>query len=339
MFVRDLWYPVMWSEELKPGQLLARRVLDEPLVFFRSPQGDAAALFDMCPHRQVPLHLGRVLPGGQLQCGYHGLEFAADGRCTRNPHGGPIASGLKVRSYPVLEKHTLVWAWMGDAPPDAASIPDFGLMDERPDGLMRGRSYLHIAANYLLVADNLLDLSHANYLHEGILGLPEHSAAQVSVEQVGDTVTCQRFMPGVPIARMHDLMYRQDGQPIDMWNRVRWDPPGCLILTHGFARPGGADPFEFSAVHLLTPESEASTHYSYGIVRTPATQDDDTVAAEVAATRKFVFEQQDRLVLEAQQRMHQAYPQAAAAPVLLSIDAASVRMRRILQRKLEAIRV
>lgn len=331
MYLREAWYPLMWDEELATGQLLHRRVLEEPLVVFRGADGKAAVLLDMCPHRQAPLHLGRLVDGCRVQCGYHGLEFNAAGECVHNPHSAALPTALKVRAFPCAEKHTMVWVWMGHSAPDPEAIPDFSLMDVQQDGLSRSRSYLHIKANYLLVADNLLDLSHANYLHDGILGLPEHSKAQVTTEQIGSAIVCKRHMKNVPIARLHDLIYKQDGQPIDMWNEVHWLPAGNLVLKHGFSRPDGTEPFEFTAVHLLTPETETSTHYSYGIVRTPA-KDEPEVQAEVARTRKFVFENQDRVMLELQQQRQSEYRDANVKQVLLNIDAASVRMRRTLEK-------
>jgi phenylpropionate dioxygenase-like ring-hydroxylating dioxygenase large terminal subunit len=330
MFVRNIWYPIFWSENIVAGQLIPRRVLDEPLIFFRSAQGRVAALADVCPHRQAPLRLGRLVGQGHVQCGYHGLEFDADGRCVINPHG-PIPPKMRARAYPVTEKDSIVWVWMGDREADPSSIPDFGLMGGADDGLARGRSYLTMNANYLLLADNLLDLSHANYLHEGILGMPEHSSAKVSVEQEGDVVVCRRMMESVPVPRMHDLMFKQDGQPIDMWNEIRWAPPSCIKILHGYSRPGGEDACEFTAVHLLAPETETSSHYLNGIVRIP-TKDDEEIGRQIAEMREFAFAEQDRVMLEAQQSNHSAMPEAVADGALLSIDAAAVRMRRIVQR-------
>lgn len=77
----------MWSEVLQPGELKSVTLLDEPLVFFRDPTGRAVAVDDMCPHRLAPLRLGKLLPDGRLQCGYHGLQFDASGQCMHNPHG------------------------------------------------------------------------------------------------------------------------------------------------------------------------------------------------------------------------------------------------------------
>ena len=88
----------MWSEALKTGELAARTLLDEPLVFFRDATGQAVAMDDMCPHRLAPLRLGKLLPDGRIQCGYHGLEFDSAGECVKNPTAvaeSRKAAGLK----------------------------------------------------------------------------------------------------------------------------------------------------------------------------------------------------------------------------------------------------
>src|SRR5260221_13396041 len=124
-FLRNAWYVALWSEALKPGELTARTILDERLVFFRRADGSAAALTDRCPHRFAPLHLGHLLPGDRIRCGYHGLEFDSFGACVRNPHGaGKIPATAQVRTFPVVEKHTAVWVWMGESPADLSTIPD-----------------------------------------------------------------------------------------------------------------------------------------------------------------------------------------------------------------------
>src|SRR6185503_3040995 len=121
-------YPALWSQDLDAGKLVARKILGEPVVFFRA-EGAPAALEDMCPHRFAPLHQGELIPGGGVRCMYHGLEFASDGRCTRNPHGdGALPRNASVRSYPVQEKHTAIWIWMGERKPDLP-IPDFSVLD------------------------------------------------------------------------------------------------------------------------------------------------------------------------------------------------------------------
>ena len=76
-FLRNQWYTAATSAELgdKP---LARTICNEPLVIFRSGNGNVAVLTDRCPHRKAPLSSGEVV-GNDIQCGYHGIRFAPDG--------------------------------------------------------------------------------------------------------------------------------------------------------------------------------------------------------------------------------------------------------------------
>jgi vanillate O-demethylase monooxygenase subunit len=336
-FLREAWYPTFWSFELRRGELVPRTVLDTALVFLRDEHGSVSALSDACPHRGAPLHLGRAMPGGGVRCGYHGLVFDAQGRCVDNPHGDRrVPASMTVRRYPVVERGSLVWTWMGEGPADTAGIPDLSLMEEgQDDGLTRARDSMRMDAHYLLLADNLLDLSHANYLHEGLLGFPEHSDARIEVEQQGDTVVCRRRMQAVAVPRMHDLLFKRDGRPVDMWNEITWAPAGCLTLTHGLAVPGTEprDGMCFTAVHLLTPETADTTHYLFGLVRR-ASADEHEVAAEVAEMRRHAFEQQDQVMLVQQHRNLRRLPDFR--PTMLGLDAASVRMRRVMAQRIAA---
>ncbi len=130
-FIRNLWYVAMWSELLPNGGVFGRTILEEPIAFFRTATGALGAVEDTCPHRLAPLRLGSV-SGENLRCGYHGLEIDAGGACVYNPHGNhTIPPAARIRSYPVIEKHTLIWIWMGDGTADSAQIPDFSVFRRR----------------------------------------------------------------------------------------------------------------------------------------------------------------------------------------------------------------
>src|SRR3954470_8034748 len=117
-FPRNAWYPALWSQDLKAGELVARTFLGDPVVLFRDKAGAPVAMADMCPHRFAPLHRGELTAEGALRCMYHGLEFGPSGQCVKNPHGdGAVPRNCTVRTYPVREKHTLVWIWMGEGEP------------------------------------------------------------------------------------------------------------------------------------------------------------------------------------------------------------------------------
>jgi phenylpropionate dioxygenase-like ring-hydroxylating dioxygenase large terminal subunit len=323
-YLLDTWYAAMWSADLPPGTLVPRTILDEPLVFWRLPDGDITALADACPHRFAPLSMGRAT-GDRLRCGYHGLEFNALGACVHNPHPNhAVPPGTVVRTHAVVERYSIVWIWMGDGAPNPASIPDYGLLDAAPADHVSKRDYLLMAANYELIADNLLDLSHASYLHEGLLGNEAMVDTRTDVETRGQTLWVSRFTPDVPVPQLYDLML----------TRIRWDAPGCLINDTGACAPGtdqatGTGVF---GVHLLTPETPTTTHYHFCAVRqNPIPRDpqaDERIRGLLSELRHRAFEEQDRAMIEAQQR-NISRNGGTMRPALLSVDAGIVRYHRL----------
>jgi phenylpropionate dioxygenase-like ring-hydroxylating dioxygenase large terminal subunit len=123
-FLCNQWYTAATSAELgaKP---LARTICNEPLVIFRAQDGAVAVLTDRCPHRKAPLSCGEVV-GNDIQCGYHGIRFAADGACTHVPGNVPIGRNFRARCFPAREIHGLIFVWLGEPSlADPALIPDF----------------------------------------------------------------------------------------------------------------------------------------------------------------------------------------------------------------------
>jgi phenylpropionate dioxygenase-like ring-hydroxylating dioxygenase large terminal subunit len=326
----NAWYAAMWSKDLPRGQLVGKTYLGQPVVLYREPSGKPVAMADICPHRFAPLSRGELLPDGGVRCMYHGLEFAASGKCSLNPHGdGKIPPTMCVRTYPVTEKHTLVWIWMGKKEP-TDTIPDFSVLDES-SGLSTQRDSMTMAASYRLLADNLMDLSHASFLHEGILSHREGSNAAIEVEQVGDTVNSKRFSPSIPVAKIHDLMFKGDGKPIDSYTDIRWDPPGCLLLQTAAKVPGTDEGIGMNMLHFLTPENERSTHYMFGVARKPRPTDED-VKRQIAELRRYAFTQQDQPMIEAQQRIMDGLPEGTRQALIASIDSGPARVQRVLDR-------
>ena len=166
----NAWYVAAMHDEVLAGSLLARTYLGEPVVLFRDANGVPHALLDRCPHRFAPLSKGQLIDGGnELQCGYHGLQFGVDGRCSHNPHG-PIPKAAATRAFPTRERAGLIWIWMGVPElADDSRIPDYGDVTTAPeDATIRG--YLPTKCDAMLLVDNILDLSHVDYLHTGSLG-------------------------------------------------------------------------------------------------------------------------------------------------------------------------
>lgn len=339
MFLRNAWYVAMWGPDLAEGALERRRILGEPIVFFRKEDGGLGALADVCPHRFAAFSvLGRLLPGDRIQCPYHGLQFGVDGKCVHNPHGpGNLPEAATVKTYPVVERHSLVWIWMGEpARADLAAIPDMSLLDRADSAHATTRDWLVLDASYILITENLLDLSHANILHDGILGNEESIPAEIVVEQDGDKLSVMRLNENVPVPGMYDLMYRRDGGRVDMWTEMSWQAPGCMINDTGVTEVGGSrgDGSGIFGTHFLTPETETTTLYHFCAIRRNPVVLDAADAAHVrqriSELRRKAFEQQDGLVIATQQKQMLDPAINSAHPVLLKIDEAPVRFRRIL---------
>lgn len=339
--LKKTWYVACWSDDLAPGSALGRRIAGEPVLLVRAADGAVSAMLDRCPHRLAPLSLGKVLPNGRVQCGYHGLEFDAAGRCVHNPYGtGNIPPAAHVRAYAVVEKHRMVWIWLSTDEPAPELIPDFSVLDTTPREHIAKLDYIRVDASYELVTNNLLDLSHTAFLHEGVHSNADGAGADIVVEEHGDTVTVSRISPNVTIAGLMQLFVPRPMPRVDKWNHVTWFAPGNLLLKSGVAEPGTPrdDGTGIYGLHFITPETDRTTHYHFTAARwnvqTPAA-DGPAIMQKLTDLRRYAFEFQDGPMIEAQQRLVDEAGDDAR-PVLLAIDAGPVRYGRIIARLLEA---
>lgn len=341
-YLLNTWYLAGWASELTPGALLPRTLLDERIVLYRDDGGAAHALQDRCPHRFAPLSLGKLC-NGQVQCGYHGLQFGADGQCTRNPHGdGRIPKAAIVRAYPIVERYTGLWIWMGDPTgADEALIPDFGASMD-PSKRVVGNGYLHVKANYMLEVDNILDLSHIQYLHGGNLGSESVASAETAIEQVESAVYSKRLVRNERLTEALEKQYRlPPGQPIDRWLDTRWNAPATMELWVGAAPAGSPDPRSVGKrqpyAHIFTPETARSTHYFFA-TSYPMRMGEEAHQRAIADIEflRQPFAAEDQPMLEAQQSAMGDSEFWSLKPVLLSGDAPAVRARRVLDSLIKA---
>ena len=341
-YLHNAWYVAMWSDDLAEGQLHGLTILNEPVVIYRMADGKVAALADRCAHRFAPLSMGKIVGNDRVQCPYHGLEYNTSGMCVLNPHGDKrIPSRAKVKSYPVTEKHKAIWIWMGDKPADHSKIPDFGVMDNQPALHRTKLDKIMVKANYELVVDNLLDLSHTSYLHEGILGNADTVQSEIGVEQEGEDIVVSRYARAGEPPGMNKLMWPDVPAKVEKFTRIRWIAPSTLRLISGVCIPGETPEqgSGYHAIHLLTPETDSTTHYFFTAVRFGVKSKGDElnrqIQEKIAATRRFAFEEQDAPVIEAQQRIIDT-SQTLVDPLTLAIDVGPVRYKRILQKMIAA---
>ncbi|MFC9223831.1 Rieske 2Fe-2S domain-containing protein [Streptomyces hygroscopicus] len=166
---RNFWYPVQWAGQVgeKPVPIT---LLGEKIVLVRD-KGEVHALHDRCPHRGVPLSLGRRQYPGTISCPYHGWTYNLDDGKLRavltDGPDSPICGKLSVRTYPVAERLGLIWVYVGDgeAPPVERDIPEELLSESF---VMGGRTDIR-PGNWRFAAENGFDEGHAKYLHNTAL--------------------------------------------------------------------------------------------------------------------------------------------------------------------------
>jgi vanillate O-demethylase monooxygenase subunit len=335
-YLDNAWYAAAWSGEVS-REPLVRTLLDEPVLLYRTQAGQAVAMTDRCPHRFAPLHQGRLL-GDAIQCPYHGLRFDAHGACVDNPIGsGFIPARARLRTFPLAERNGIVWLWFGDEPAEERSIVAFDFLDDRTaydcvDG------YMTIDANYAMISDNLLDLSHAEFLHPKLSSPGSNKRVKLTVEQQANTVHARNWRASEPTTVLLRMAF---GEPcpdiVDMWSDVRWDPPAVLCVEVGATAVGGNkdDGVNTLTAHLVTPETERRSHYFWRMARSFRRGDADFDGV-LATTVQAAFHNEDKPIIEAQQRYMGARDITELAPVLLESDAAAVRARRIMSRLLQS---
>ena len=178
-FLRNLWYFAMPGRALKPGALVAKTLLGEPLVFARDGNGAPFVMLDICPHRGIPLSYGR-LDGGMVECCYHGWRFAPDGRCAAIPSliaGQKFDAGrIKVKTYPCREVQGNIWIFMADKAGDPATAPAPPELPGVTADHMRINDCLRFPCHVDHAVVGLMDPAHGPFVHQSWWWRPSHSA-------------------------------------------------------------------------------------------------------------------------------------------------------------------
>ena len=335
MYLRNCWYAAAWDHEIGSG-LLARTILGEPLVVFRLADGAAAALEDRCCHRHLPLSKGRLV-GDIVQCGYHGLEFDRSGACVRVPGQARIPPGARVRSYPIVERWRWLWVWMGDpVRADEALIPDYHWNDD--PGWTSYGDLFHVRGDYRLLVDNLMDLSHIQFVHATTLGASTDVNAEIEVTRSEDNVLVSRWVLDTPPAPMYAHALQMNAK-VDRWQNIKYTPAASVVIDAGSAIAGTGAPqgdrsrgVETYSNHFLTPETEKSTHYFWHHARN-FRRGDEGFTAELR--RMFASAlREDVVAIEAQQK---SIDRVGDRPTIdINVDAGALQTRRLLEERIAA---
>ena len=182
--LRTWWHPVALASEVTDAPV-AVMLFGERYVIVRLG-GTLTAFADRCPHRLAPLSAGTVV-GAELQCGYHGWRFRADGHCAAIPTLGESATippRAQLDALRVEEQHGLVF--LAVEPPTAPrlAVPEWG--DER--FAVAWLPVLDAAISAGQFVDNFLDVAHFPFVHAGTFGAAElPTVGEIEVAREGWT--------------------------------------------------------------------------------------------------------------------------------------------------------
>lgn len=335
MFLRNSWYVAAWGEEIGRMKMLRRILLGEPVVFYRKTDGKPVALEDRCCHRHAPLSSGRVR-GDNLECGYHGFTYDPSGACVRIPTQKTVPPNARVRSYPVLERHRLVWIWMGEpALADDRLIEDFHWLDD-PAWRHRGER-LELKGNYLLLVENLCDLTHLPFVHASSLAATAIAPEQGIIEtrREGNAVIVERWSENVLVSSYFRAIagFPRDAL-VDRWMHLVFTPPAFVRLDIGAALAGtGARAGDRSKgvttrnLNAITPETGNTTHYFWAQAQNFGIDDPSIAELDFRMTHGAFLE--DLKMIAGQQANTELDPDVPRVNV--ATDTGGVQARRVVE--------
>lgn len=330
---RQQWWIAAWSSEVT-RDLLGRTILGEPLVLYRTADGSPAALSGVCPHRSFPLAQGRLV-GDAVQCPYHGFTFDAAGTCVRVPSQAGVPDRSRLRRYPTVERGGAVWVWTGD--PDGAdpvAVPDVLSMGMGAPGWASDVSpMVTIKGRYTLLIDNLMDLSHASFIHADTIPGADYIAT-IPAEMVdGESSFIVRRVGRIPPNPLVRKQFPKHEGGVEQHFDAEYHAP-ALIRTGGDIRTEAGEPLGTqNFIHGITPETAHSVHYFVVTTRNFAIDDVGLSAGNLAMGDRI--QPQDIAAIEAVEKTLQSLD-AAPTEVSCRADTGALKVRHRLARQIAA---
>lgn len=290
----------------------------------------------ICPHRSYPLEKGRLVDDA-VQCGYHGFTFGNDGSCIRVPTQSGIPTRCALRRYPVLEYGGLIWIWTGEEsaadPALMSDIASLGLgvpgwkVEQHPQVTIKGR--------YTLLIDNLLDLSHAGFIHADTIPAGEAVAPiPVQVIETDRSLNVQRLGRNIPSNPLLKLQFPTYEGSFDQRFDAEYLGPNLIrtggpIFPAGNTHPLGTQNY----LHGITPESPTSVHYFVMTARNFGL--DNEALSQVHMDMGARIQPEDIDAIESVERVLQSLSEAPRE-VSARVDTGALKVRRRLERQILA---
>lgn len=336
-FIRNTWYVAGRSEDF--GQTLKpRKLLGKSVVFYRKGDGTLVALEDACPHRKLPLSMGKIV-GDTVVCGYHGLTFDGSGTCVAAPtQQDSVPKRARVASYPIIERYGFAWIWMGDAnaadPALMLEVPNF----DNPSWGKTARGSLTIACNYLWIVDNLLDPSHVAWVHVTSFAGGGTDDVPLQITEAADRLVVWRWISNRP-APPYYARFLPFGATCDRKQHYECRLPSTALNMSIYTSAGSggnddalpADAFVNISYNFMTPVDEDHSLYFWFQHRN--SRPNDTAMSESMFAGATMAFNEDKDVLEA---VHLGMKTSKSPHLNLGLDAGAMRFRKMVERQVAA---
>lgn len=328
--LHNFWYVAGLATEFT-FELRERTILEKSLVLYRKEDGSPVILQNRCAHRSFPLSKSNLEEGG-IRCRYHGIKYNHRGDIVDVPCQAKCPK-LSIRSYPVKEIGPLVWVWMGD--PQKAHVEDIPELPVHDKTIWAHvvSEYNHMEGNYILVHENLCDLSHLPFLHaETFRTPPAYSNTPIETEVDGDQVIFYRtmndwntlsafFHPNIDFSG-RKFTYKSGGHYMTPATNKGY---GMLIPLDG----DNKEPICHYVNHYLTPETQSSCHYFWFVARNYELNDVN-YGQNFGKMVQTGFDE-DRIAVKLMQKMLEN-DKSEFHEISLKADAPGIAMRKIIKR-------
>lgn len=259
----NCWWVAAKSSDIGDG-LESRWLLDERVVLYRLTDGTINALEDRCPHRWAPLSEGKK-DGDQLVCGYHGFKFDQTGACTHVPTQPNSVQSICARRYVVTEHAGFVWVWMGDpGKADPGLLPEIPWFTDTSNIIIGGE--MEVQCNYMLLQENVMDLSHFAHLHADTLQQTGWDGPPPQIKTTETTATYEQIFTDVALAPFQAMpMGMEEGKLVNRFDWGTFHSPAChfggIDVIDPEAKEGERSSYNLRIMHCTTPISPNKCYY------------------------------------------------------------------------------
>lgn len=167
--LKNHWYMAVPSRNVSKGRMVPIEIMGEPIVFFREDSGEVKAVRNICPHRGIPFHYGRVI-NDQIECPYHGWKFDGSGVCREIPSLTTDqkldCTKIKIKAYPIKEQFGGIWIFIGDKDFDVQNSPQPPALELPIDAKPQICEVVEFPCHIDHAVIGLMDPAHGPYVHK-----------------------------------------------------------------------------------------------------------------------------------------------------------------------------